>query len=66
MPAIVEEVQVYRTKFRCEHCNEGYVYPTGYTRLSQSNSIEHECDMCGASIYLNDTYPKITYHPPIN
>ena len=63
MPAVVEEVRVYKVEYRCDHCNEGYVKPTGYTRLSQSNSIEHECCVCGASTYLGETYPRITYQP---
>jgi hypothetical protein len=43
MPEVIETVLI--VKYRCDSCDEGFMYPTG--NLYPPGLTEHQCMFCG-------------------
>ena len=58
-----EIVYTVRIDYICDMCGVGRMKPSGAVQCSYPPSYAHRCDNaeCGATMYLDRTYPAIEY-----
>lgn len=57
-----KEVIVIKVHYKCEKCDEGYMFPFGSNvYMTSPPKYPHICDKCGYQQDFNKIYPSIEY-----